>query len=213
MSIRIALADDHLVVLNGLQAMLAQAPEMVVSGAYTSGADLLAAFESGTTADVLLLDLNLGEEDGVALCGTVKGRFPGTRVLALTSFEQTSMVRAVLQQGASGYLLKNVTYQELLEAIEAVAGGQEYLHAPVREALMAEALQRPVVQGFIPKLTRREKDVLRLIVAERTTQEIADELFVTVNTVETHRANLIQKLGVRNVAGLVKVTLERGLLA
>lgn len=213
MSIRIALADDHLVVLNGLQSMLARAPGMVVTGAYTSGADLLAAFESGNTADVLLLDLNLGEEDGVALCGTVKARFPATRILALTSFEQTGMVRAVLQQGASGYLLKNITYQELLEAIEAAAAGQEYLHAPVREALLAEALQRPVNQVFIPKLTRREKDVLRLIVAERTTQEIADELFVTVNTVETHRANLIQKLGVRNVAGLVKVTLERGLLA
>lgn len=209
--LRIAIADDHPVVLSGIVAMLSQQPGIEVAGHFTSGKALLTWLESSPRPDVLLLDLNLGSEDGLVLCGQLFKSHPGMAVAILTSFDQPGMVRSALQAGARGYLLKNASLDELLEGIRTVAEGQEYLHAPVRERLMAEALHR-APSGYLPKISRREKEVLRLIVAEHTTQEIADLLHVSVNTVETHRANLIQKLGVRNVAGLVKMAVEKGLL-
>ncbi len=210
--LRIALADDHPVVLNGLVQMLAAEPELTVVGQFTQGKALRNWLAENPAPDVLVLDLDLGGEDGAALCGEFRQAYPAMQVLILTGFSQPSMVRAAMRQGAKGYVLKNAAYADLLEGIRSVAEGEEYLHAPIRDALLAEALQRPAETSFLPRLTRRELDVLRLIVDEKTTQEIADALFVSVNTIETHRANLIQKLGVRNVAGLVKIALEKGLL-
>ncbi|TAE59838.1 MAG: DNA-binding response regulator [Bacteroidetes bacterium] len=210
-SIRVAIADDHPVVLSGIVAMLGQQPGIEVSGHFTSGKALTDWLAGHTPPEVLLLDLNLGQEDGLTLCGQLVPAYPGMAVVILTSFDQPAMVRSALQAGAKGYLLKNARIDELTEGIRTVAAGEEYLHAPIRERLLAEALHRPPAH-FLPKISRREQDVLRLIVAEHTTQEIADRLHISVNTVETHRTNLIQKLGVRNVAGLVKITLERGLL-
>ena len=134
------------------------------------------------------------------------------KIIMLTSFEETALVKTALRNGANGYLLKDATEQEFLAAVEVVLNGEQYIQKSVQELMLKEAMGQKKDTTYIPKLTRREKEILQLIVDEKTTQEIADTLFLSVSTIETHRMNLISKLGVKNVAGLVKLTLERGLL-
>ena len=134
------------------------------------------------------------------------------KVVMLTSFEETALVKTALRNGADGYLLKDAAEQDFLSAIENVLKGEQYIQKNVQDLMLKEAMGQKKDTSYIPKLTRREKEILQLIVDEKTTQEIADTLFLSVSTVETHRMNLISKLGVKNVAGLVKLTLERGLL-
>jgi DNA-binding NarL/FixJ family response regulator len=121
-------------------------------------------------------------------------------------------VKTALRNGTDGYLLKDASEQDFLSAVESVLKGEQYIQKNVQDLMLKEAMGQKKDTSYIPKLTRREKEILQLIVDEKTTQEIADTLFLSVSTVETHRMNLISKLGVKNVAGLVKLTLERGLL-
>ena len=118
-----------------------------------------------------------------------------------------------MKNGALGYLLKNTSREELIEAIRSVFKGEQYLQPEIKEALLSASLGNPVRGSYVPKLTRREKEVLTLIVEEMTTAEIAEQLCISPKTVETHRLNLIQKLGVRNSAGLVKEALTKDLLS
>jgi DNA-binding NarL/FixJ family response regulator len=134
------------------------------------------------------------------------------KVVMLTSFEETALVKTAIRNGADGYLLKDASEQDFLSAVESVLKGEQYIQKNVQDLMLKEAMGQKKDTSYIPKLTRREKEILQLIVDEKTTQEIADTLFLSVSTVETHRMNLISKLGVKNVAGLVKLTLERGLL-
>jgi DNA-binding NarL/FixJ family response regulator len=134
------------------------------------------------------------------------------KVVMLTSFEETALVKTALRNGTDGYLLKDASEQDFLSAVESVLKGEQYIQKNVQDLMLKEAMGQKKDTSYIPKLTRREKEILQLIVDEKTTQEIADTLFLSVSTVETHRMNLISKLGVKNVAGLVKLTLERGLL-
>ena len=128
------------------------------------------------------------------------------------SFKETALVKTAIRNGADGYLLKDASEQDFLSAVESVLKGEQYIQKNVQDLMLKEAMGQKKDTSYIPKLTRREKEILQLIVDEKTTQEIADTLFLSVSTVETHRMNLISKLGVKNVAGLVKLTLERGLL-
>ena len=134
------------------------------------------------------------------------------KVIMLTSFEETALVKTAIRNGADGYLLKDASEQDFLAAIDTVLKGEQYIQKSMQDLMLKEAMGQKKDNSYIPKLTRREKEILQLIIDEKTTQEIADTLFLSVSTVETHRMNLISKLGVKNVAGLVKLTLERGLL-
>ena len=153
-----------------------------------------------------------GGDDGLEALKAFKKKSPGMKVVMLTSFEETALVKTALRNGADGYLLKDASEQDFLSAVESVLKGEQYIQKSVQDLMLKEAMGQKKDTSYIPKLTRREKEILQLIVDEKTTQEIADTLFLSVSTVETHRMNLISKLGVKNVAGLVKLTLERGLL-
>jgi DNA-binding NarL/FixJ family response regulator len=211
--INLHLLDDHPMVLDGLQSMLAAAEDLHISGVFGTAAALQTAWAMGNLPDVLLLDIHLKDSDGLDLCKILTKNHPSVKIIALTSLDQTPIIRQMLKNGAAGYVLKNADQTTILAAIRTVANGGEYLHAEVQQQLLNEALSRPnPSKTYFPTLTRREKEVLTLIIEEKTTQEIAESLFISVNTVETHRMNLIQKLGVKNVAGLVRVAIERGLV-
>jgi len=149
--------------------------------------------------------------DGLELCKAILKQNPQTKVLTLTTFNEVSFITRIIKNGASGYLLKNTDKEELIEAIKTVYKGEQFLAKEVKEKLIASSFGKED-SAFIPKLTRREKEVLKLIIDEMTTKEIAQKLFISNATVETHRLHLLNKLGVRNTAGLVKVALQKGLV-
>lgn len=154
--------------------------------------------------DVILLDVSLPYTDGIELCKMLKRLNSYCRIIGLTTFHQVSFIQSMLKHGANGYLFKNTTEEELCEAVDVVMSGKQYLSEEVKDVIIQKSTFSSRHDTFIPKLTRREKEVLELILAEKTTQEIAETLFLSVSTVETHRMNLCTKLGARNTAGLVK---------
>lgn len=211
--ISVVLCDDHPLVLEGLQKLIASSKDLSISAACSSAAELNEYF-ANHSADILLLDLHLKDGDGMDLCKSLSKKIPSLKIIGLSGVEDTTVIAHFLKNGASGYLLKTTEGDKILEAIRKVHSGGQFLDESVSMAVLQQLSGKPSSSSssYIPKLSMREKEVLRLILNERTTQEIADELFISVNTVETHRNHLMQKLGARNLAGLVRIAIEKGLV-
>ncbi len=212
--IRVMIADDHNMFVEGIESILDGMDNIqVVSKCYT-GPEVFEKIAE-TPADVILLDINLPGMNGIDVCQKISKEYPDLKVLALSMHNEESFVTEILKHGAQGYILKNTGKKELLSAIEAVYNGQSYFSDDVTETIM-KSLVNPKTGNkrsskLAPKISRREKDVLDLIVREHTTQEIADTLFISLKTVESHRRSLLTKLSVRNTAGLVRVAIENQL--
>jgi len=209
--IRIAIIDDHPLIVNGLRNMLQHIPDMEITGTYTSSKDLLAGLPE-RLPDVLLVDIQMPEKTGPELAKLVRQKHPSVYMIALTNLDNNFYVKSMLRNGVSGYVLKSADQEVLLEAIRTVAAGGEYLEPGMRERVWQDMVKGRKHAGSPPPLTRREKEILTLIANEHTTQEIADMLFLSTNTVETHRLNLLSKLDVKNTAGLVKKAMQMGLV-
>lgn len=209
--IDIAITDDHIIVIEGIHNMLKLNKEIVIVQTFTNITDTLNHLNSST--QVLLLDINLPDGNGINACKDLLQKFPDLHIIALTNFEDVVFIKQMIKNGAMGYLLKNTGKAELEMAIKRVMKGERYLPTNIQELLLNESLGKANASAFfIPKLTCREKEVLQLIIKEYTTEEIATQLFISVKTIESHRSNLIQKLGVKNSAGLVRVAFEKGLV-
>lgn len=211
MKIKLAITDDHLLVINGLKAMLAPYPHITI--VYESNA-ATALMEALPTAqpDVLLLDIQMPDIDGLELCKQVHKNHPDIKIIALTNFMESHYIKQMLRNGASGYLLKNTDQEALVAAIEQVYNGEQFLDASIKQQLLHEMLTGQRSSSYEIPLTRREKEILQLIAEEHSNQQIAEKLFISLRTVETHRLNLTQKLAVKNTAGLVKEAIKRGLV-
>lgn len=210
----LAIVDDHSIVLQGLELMLRDAPDTTLTGLYQNGAQLLSALERGERINTVLMDIHMPDINGVELCKMVKTDYPSVAVIGLSMVSEMSLVRLMIKNGASGYLHKNAGKDEVLRALEKVRQGKRYFSEEINDMLIEGTSrgEKTVRKSPFPRLSRREKDVLRLIVDEFTTQEIADKLFISFGTVETHRRNILSKLGARNTAGLVRIALEYKLL-
>lgn len=208
--INVLIVDDHQVVIDGIKSMLDSAAGINVVGQATNGPKAL-EFLKANSVDVALIDINLPGMDGIELCKLIVKNHPEIKVLALTTFNEVSFITNIMKIGASGYLLKNTTKEELIDAITNVYKGDQYLAKEVKDKLISSSFGKKD-SSFIPKLTRREKEVLKLITEEFTTKEIAEKLFISDATVETHRLHLLNKLGARNTAGLVKTAIQKGLI-
>ena len=211
--IKVLLADDHQLVIDGVKLMISEAADIECVGWANNGQEVLNQLE-GLKVDVLMLDINMSVLNGMETCKAVHIRHPEVKIVALSMLREASVVKQMLKNGASAYLLKNAGKQEVLEAIRAVHAGKNYYSQEVAQVVMASLSASPPKEktALFPDLTRREKQVLRLIVEEYTTSEIAEELSIKFGTVETHRRNLLIKLGARNTAGLVRTCLEYNLL-
>ncbi len=210
--IRVAIADDHNIVVDGLVRMLQDEPDIELAGTASDGGQLIALLQNAP-CDVVLLDIDMPGMNGIQACAHIRTNMPDTEVVALTMMTEPSVIRKMLEAGANGYLLKNTGKDELIACIRNVCSGASYYSQPVKEAILRsqEVLEVSDTNPY-PSLSRREKQITKLIMDERTTQEIDDELGIAFGTVETHRRNIMQKLGVRNVVGLVRVVLEYDLL-
>ena len=208
--IKIAITDDHTIVIEGIKTMLKSNKDVEVIQSFENLNDTFKNLEN--TVQVLLLDINLPDGNGINACKELLLKHPDLKIIALTNFEDSIFIKQILKNGAMGYLLKNTGKSELIEAIKEVTCGNRYLPKKINDILLNDSIGVENSSYFIPKLTAREKEILALIIKEFTTEEIANELFVSAKTVESHRSNLIQKLGVKNSAGLVRVAFEKGLL-
>lgn len=214
MSLRILIADDHGVMRAGLRALLnAEADLEVVGEAATS--DEALRLVSHLCPDIVLMDISMpgSAGNGIEVTRRVRETAAGTRILILTMHEDKGLLREAIKAGASGYILKRAAEAELKGAIDAVAGGDLYIHPSMVRALIADAAPAPFIhKGDAEGLSPREMEVLRLIVQGYTNHQMADELNISVRTVESHRANLMSKLNVRSRVELVRYARSRGLM-
>ncbi len=206
--IKVDIIDDQVIILNGLQKILAGASNIAVNRTYTDGHVLLQDYKI-SLPDVLLLDIQMPAISGFELAAAVHKSFPTVRMIALTNVDVLTQVKMMLQQGCLGYLLKDVQPDVLIRAIETVYEGKQFLNETFQAQLL-QSLSQPNAPAQL--VTRREKEILKLIIEENTNQEIANKLYISLRTVENHRNNLLQKLKVRNTAGLVKLALQDGLI-
>ena len=205
--IRVAVTDDQEIILNGMQKILATSPAIELAGLYKNGESLLDGLQSGQP-DVLLLDIQMPGQSGIELAGIITKKYPGIRIIALTNVDVIPQVKKMLNQGCMGYLLKDAGSEIIFEAIETVFQGDQYLHEPIKLQLLRSLSGKK--SKYI--ITRREKEILGLIVAGLSNKEIAEKLSLSIRTVENHRNHLLQKLDVKNTAGLVKMAIDEGLV-
>lgn len=212
--IRIAIADDHPMVISGLISLLSPYKHILITGTYSEGNALMNGL-SNSKPDVLLLDILLPGISGKDLVPLISDQFPEIKILVLTSLDAPAMVTSMLRRGCKGYLLKGAGPKMLVEAIETIHNGEEYIDPTLKEQLLQNVIRFKTDtqhQSVVPELTQREKEIIRLIAKEYTTKEISEQLFISYRTAENHRYNLIQKLDVKNTAGLVKVAIQLGLI-
>jgi DNA-binding NarL/FixJ family response regulator len=207
-TVNVLLADDHRVVREGLRLVLGAVPGIRVVGEAGDGPEAVRLVEQ-LRPDVLVLDLRLPGLSGVEVTGRVRRRCPATRVVILSMYAELAYVRQALQAGAAGYVLKDAGLDELARAIRAAAEGSEYLSAALpREALAGPPGRRGGAADPYQSLTEREREVLRLTVAGCSAGQVAGRLAISRRTVESHRASLLRKLGVRNQKELIRAALR-----
>lgn len=212
--IRIFIADDHAMFAEGLESLLAGEPDFQLVGKATTASETLKEVKKNPP-DVLLLDINLPDQSGMEVCRQLRSELPDVKIMALSMFSDEGYISAMLGLGAQGYLLKNTGKVELCAAIRNLSAGKTYFSKEVTDVVMRGLMQSRTGSSGVkeaPKISRRELEVLRLIMDEKTTPEIAGILFLSEKTVESHRAALLAKLGARNTAGLVKAALQWKLL-
>lgn len=193
-------------IVEGIRSLLQNEANIEWLGHAMSGESCL-AFLKEQQPDVLLLDVNLPDVSGIDLCRQIKSTYPGVQIIALSSFNQQSFIQKMLEHDASGYVLKNASREELIRAIQKVMEGELFLS---REAALAMEQRTPAPK--IPVLTRREKEVLVWIARGLTNAEIADKLFISTTTVDTHRKNLLTKFEAKNTASLVHMASEADII-
>jgi two-component system response regulator NreC len=208
----VVIADDHAVVRAGLRALLQDTPQLELIAEASGGVEALELVKK-LQPEILVLDLSMPDMDGISVTRQLKElQFP-TRVLILTVHEDEALLKEAIQAGASGYILKQAAESELVSAIQVILRGDLYVDPSLLRSLLNEQVKmQPVQTGNVEPLTPREVDVLKLIVEGHTNRQIAEHLSISVRTVEGHRANLSEKLGLHSRVELVRYAKEHGLI-
>ncbi|HMQ48830.1 MAG TPA: response regulator transcription factor [Saprospiraceae bacterium] len=210
--IKTLIADDHKMFREGLRAILEQESDIEVVGEAGSAREIFDLI-SKNQPDIVLLDITLGEENGVEIAKILREKYPKLRILVVTMHTESSYILKMLEIGAAGYILKDAGKVEVLNAIRSVSAGDSYFSQQASAIIIAflqNKLSPAVKRKDSVLLTRREIEVLKLIAGEYTNQEIADKLFISPRTVDTHRRNLLEKLRLKNTASLVKYAIQHG---
>ncbi len=204
MKASVFIVDDHYMVIEGIRSLLQNEKDIEWMGHATNAASCL-AFLNQQQPDIILMDINLPDKSGIDLCKEVREKYPSVFVLGLSTFNQQTIIRNMIDNGASGYVLKNAGKTELLDAITTVMSGKNYLSHEVSLSLRES-------DNNLPPVTRREKEVLQLIAEGLTNTEIAEKLFISIPTVNTHRKSLLEKFDAKNTAILIGKASKQGLI-
>lgn len=208
--IKVLIIDDHKIIRVGLKGFIQLQPDMTVIGEGGSEEEALALTKL-LEPDVILMDIDLEGSSGISATRQIRSQFPNMKVLAITLHDEETSILPMVQAGALGYVLKNADPAEMIDAIRTVFRGNSYYSGHVSDVIM-HSLTRPKTSNQPDGLTSREMEVLRMIAQECSNGEIAEKLFISVRTVDTHRRNLLEKLNLKNTAGLVKYAIEKGLI-
>ncbi|MGH7598545.1 MAG: response regulator [bacterium] len=211
--IRIVIADDHSIVRQGLRALFQSVPEFSIIGEAVNGEELMRLVAS-EQPDVVIVDISMPELNGIEATRLIKKNNSGARILILTIHEEEEYVCQMIRAGADGYVLKDADKDELFTAVRAVAGGGKFF-APKILKFMMDDFVKPTLEPerpAQPHLTKRETEILRYIAEGLTSKGIAQKLFLSVRTVDTHRTNLMQKLNIHETAGLVRYAIQNGIV-
>jgi DNA-binding NarL/FixJ family response regulator len=211
--IKILIIDDHPLVIDGIKTMLKDETYLRIEAAVKNGKDALDFLENKPAVDIILLDINLPDIDGLRLCELIRNKDKTVKIVGLTYVNEAGIITQLIRKGANGYLLKNMEREELIEAINKVMNGSVYLSKAANEKIIQQLQGLGLSQNGIPALTRREKEILQLLCEGNTSQEIADKLFLSYYTVDTHRKNMLQKFNVHNTQSLMNVVRELGIIS
>src|SRR5688572_28482495 len=205
--INILIVDDHPMVLEGLKALLSNFDYITVSGTATNAYDAMSMLKA-QPVDIVIADINLPEVSGIELTAKIKKEFPAIKILAMSTFKERSYISQMIRNGASGYLVKSASKEEIEAAILSANEGKLYLSLDINSIEL-----NPEIAPDVPVVSRREKEVLQLIVDGLTNPQIAEKLFISLHTVDSHRKNLLAKFNVNNTASLIRVAIKNNLVA
>lgn len=204
--IKVLIADDHHLMIDGLKSLLDSVEQVEIVGIAHDGLEALKII-SRKQVDVVLLDIQMPKMNGFEVAAELKTKHPEIKILMLTMYDKPGFIRELLETGVDGYVLKNTGKEELVEGIQAVMAGERYFSKEV-ETIFFDSLKKSRDESAF--LTAREVEIMKLIARELTSQEIAEQLYLSHFTVDTHRKNIISKLGVKNTAGLIRYAYENG---
>jgi len=206
--INIVITDDHPMMVEGLKNILAAEPDFKVLDDFTDGRSTLDQIKR-IQPDLLLLDINLPDTNSIELVASLKKRCPQMKIIAISVHNEYAVINSMLNEGADGYIQKNAAGKEIIAGVRSVCKGERFL---CTKTALKMARKEDVGLQNVPKLTRREKEILMEAIKGSTTVQIAETLFISHHTVESHRKNLIEKFGVKSVASVIKLALEYGIL-
>jgi len=215
--IKIGIAEDHQLVIDGLKSLLEEYNDIKVMLTALNGKDLLDGLKN-EQPDVILMDINMPEIDGLEATKIIKSDYPAIKVLIVSMHDDLRLIKELLKIGADGFVLKNTGIDEIKKAIDTIVNGGTYFCKPISDKIMKALMQNKPVKinsksSVLPvSITKRELEILKLICMEYTSSQIAGELFISINTVETHRKNLLSKLNCKNSVGLVKWAIKEGII-
>jgi DNA-binding NarL/FixJ family response regulator len=209
---RILLADDHKIIRDGLRSLLGKEEDMVVIAEAENGRKALQLTRK-LSPDVIIMDVSMPDLNGIDAARQIIGEQPGLKIVALSMHSEKQFVEGMLKAGVSGYLLKDTAFEELIKAIRVVCAGKKYLSPDVTDIVLNEFISPNIKTDdqSATALTTREREVLQLIAEGRSTKEVAGKLHISVKTVETHRKNIMDKLGLHTVAELTKYAVREGI--
>jgi DNA-binding NarL/FixJ family response regulator len=211
--IRIVLADDHHILLDGLKALLQKQKDVEIAGIYNNGRKLLEELHQ-SKPDIAIIDINMPHMNGIELCEKIKDTNSDINVIALSMYDDAVHIMEMIEAGISGYILKNASDKELIDAVRMVREGKMFFSPEVSEKITTLAIQqqRKLEQPQEAKLTERELEILKLIAEEYSNAQIANTLFISERTVETHRKNMLRKTNNKSIVGLLKYAMEKQLI-
>jgi DNA-binding NarL/FixJ family response regulator len=211
MSISVFLVDDHTIVRDGLRYLLEAHGDMKIVGEAANGRDAVKAVRK-LQPDVVIMDILMADLNGIEATEQICRECPATRVVVLSMQSSSESILRALRAGARGYLFKESAGRELVQAIHAVRAGHRYLSAKVSDQVIGACLtQKEEFRDPLSVLSHREREVLQLVVEGKTSAEIAGTLFLSVKTIETYRSRLMQKLGIKDIPGLIKFAIQQGI--
>lgn len=213
MPIKIIISDDHQLFRDGIANLLASSPEIEIVAQAENGLEAIEKAKS-LKPDVVIMDLTLPIINGVEATRILHKELPKTRILVLSMHAEKNYIKEALEAGAAGYLFKDCTYDQLIEAINSVCQGKNYLSGKITEVLIHDYLSKDgEIQNNLQDLSDRESEILKLVAEGKSTREISEKLFISIKTVGTHKQHIFEKLNFKSISDLIKYAIKKGIVS
>lgn len=211
--IKVLIADDHQMILDGLRMLLSQDESIEVIDEALDGEAVIEKVKWAEELDIIILDINMPKKDGIEVTKILKSSYPEVKILIVTMYSRKEFVKNLVEAGVDGYILKNAGRDELLTAVKSLANGEPYYGKEITKIIMKSYQKDRVFDNVMDiELTEREKDIIRLIADGLNTTEIAEKLYLSTHTINTHRKNILNKLHVKNSAGVIRFGIQTGIV-